>query len=158
MGSVHGTGKTDVQQQIGEKVTRLLAGAKLRLTRHRRDILRLLWEKHGPFSVQEILRWMGPDACDPVTVYRVLESFVRTRLARRCDFSDGIARYELAAGDGHHHHLVCTGCRRVEELDIKECPTQKLERSARARGYTKVDHSLEIFGLCPRCQTTAVAP
>jgi len=101
---------------------------------------------------------MGPEACDPVTVYRVLESFAQARLVRRCDFADGIARYERATGDAHHHHLVCTGCRHVEELDIKDCPTQKLERSARARGYTQVDHSLELFGLCPRCKATAARP
>jgi len=80
-------------------------------------------------------------------------SVEKTRLVRRCDFSDGIARYELATGDNHHHHLVCTGCKRVEDLDLADCPTQKLERSARARGYAEVEHTLEIFGLCPRCQT-----
>jgi len=145
----------ETQQRIDHKVRTLLASAKLRNTRQRSEILALLVEKPGPFSTQEIRSLIGQKSCDPVTIYRVLENFERARIVRRCDFSDGIGRYELAVGNKHHHHLVCTGCRRVEDLDIRDCPTQKLERSARARGYAEVDHSLEIFGLCPHCQTIA---
>lgn len=146
---------SEVQQNINDKVRVLLASAKLRHTRQRREILGLLVEKPGPFSTQEIRSLIGPTACDPVTIYRVLENFEKAHLVRRCDFADGVRRYDLAAGDKHHHHLVCTGCRRVEDLDVTDCPTQKLERSARARGYVEVEHSLEIFGLCPRCQALA---
>ena len=143
----------ETQQKIDHKVQTLLADAKLRHTRQRREILALLVEKPGPFSIQDIRSLIGQEACDPVTIYRVLENFERARIVRRCNFSDGVGRYELAAGDKHHHHLVCTGCQRVEDLDSADCPTQKLERSARARGYAEVEHSLEIFGLCPHCQT-----
>jgi Fe2+ or Zn2+ uptake regulation protein len=151
------TKNPETQQRIDDKVRTLLASAKLRHTRQRSEILGLLVEKSGPFSTQEIRSLIGRAACDPVTIYRVLENFEKARIVRRCDFSDGVGRYELAAGDKHHHHLVCTGCRRVEDLDITDCPTQKLERSARARGYAEVDHSLEIFGLCPRCQSVATS-
>jgi len=150
------------RKQAGDRtadtVQQLLVAAGLKLTRQRRDILRLLLEKHGPFSAPELLQALGPGGCDPVTVYRILESFEAARLVRRCDFGDGTARFEAALGARHHHHLVCTGCQEVEDLDLEECPTKALERSARARGYSQIEHSLELFGLCPRCRTSEKAP
>ena len=85
-------------REAGERVDELLAKAGLRHTRQRREILQLLLEKHGPFSAQDVMREIGERSCDPVTVYRVLETLAAARLARRCDFSDGIARFEGAVG------------------------------------------------------------
>ena len=107
--------------------------------------------EHGPFDVQQILGRMSAGVCDPVTVYRCLETFEHARLVRRCDFSDGVVRYELI-GDDHHHHLICRSCGKVEELEIDVHHLHSLERAAETRGYAGVAHSLEFFGICPDCQ------
>ena len=53
--------------------------------------------------------------------------------------------------DGHHHHLMCTRCSDIVELD--ECFSEDLQQKiAAASGYAKVTHRLEFFGVCPRCQ------
>jgi Fur family ferric uptake transcriptional regulator len=74
-------------------------------------------------------------------------------IVKRFDFGDGVARFELLAegDDGHHHHLVCTNCSDIVELE--ECFPEALEKSIASRsGFKFVTHKLEFFGLCPRCQ------
>jgi Fur family ferric uptake transcriptional regulator len=66
---------------------------------------------------------------------------------------EGAARFELLGegDDGHHHHLVCTRCSDIVELE--ECFSEELQKKiATASGYAKVTHRLEFFGVCPRCQ------
>ena len=74
-------------------------------------------------------------------------------MVKRFDFGDGIARYELVAAgdDGHHHHLICTRCADVVELE--DCFPIELEKTIAARnGFKSITHKLEFFGLCPECQ------
>jgi Fur family ferric uptake transcriptional regulator len=74
-------------------------------------------------------------------------------MVKRFDFGDGAARFELVGegDDGHHHHLVCTRCAEVVEID--ECFSGEIEsRIAAANGFKSVTHKLEFFGICPECQ------
>ena len=49
------------------------------------------------------------------SVYRVLDSLLESGLVQRVDVGDGVARYEpVRTSEEHHHHLVCTGCGKVE--------------------------------------------
>lgn len=93
---------------------------------------------------------MGAGECDLVTVYRNLTALEEVDLVRRCDFGDGAYRYEFNTGEHHHHHIICRTCHAVETLE--QCMADGLERLARQMGYAKVTHTLEIFGVCARCQ------
>ena len=65
---------------------------------------------------------------------------------------DGTMRHELRADDAHHHHyLICRSCHKVEPVD--DCVVGRLEEELAAkRGYTAIGHSLQLTGVCPRCQ------
>jgi Fe2+ or Zn2+ uptake regulation protein len=93
---------------------------------------------------------IGTGECDLVTVYRCLTTMEEMNLVRRCDFGDGSYRYEFNTGEHHHHHIICRQCHSVETLDL--CVADGLERMARQMGYGNVTHTLEIFGVCPKCQ------
>lgn len=121
----------------------------LRVTAPRLAMLAILTTEHGPFGAEELHRRMGRKGCDVVTVYRSLQAMEGIGLLRRCDFGDGTYRYEFNAGEHHHHHIICRVCRSVETLDF--CVADSLERLARSKGYRNVTHTLEIFGVCPRC-------
>jgi Fur family ferric uptake transcriptional regulator len=128
-----------------------LRKSKLRVTEPRVAILKALLEKHGPFTVEEIHRNVTKKVCDLATIYRSLGSLEKTGIIRRCEFGDGTARYELAAReDHHHHHLICKICKKIEVLD--DCELEEIDRFALKRGYTQVSHSLEFFGVCPKCR------
>ena len=119
-----------------------------RITEPRRAILDILTREHGPFTVEEIHQRMTGG--DLVTVYRSLAAMDELNLVRRCDFGDGAYRYEFNTGEHHHHHIICRTCRSVETLDF--CVAESLERFARQLGYANVTHTLEVFGICVRCQ------
>lgn len=121
-----------------------------RITKPRRALLAVLTREHGPFTAEELHSRLEDGVCDLVTVYRCLAALEEIRLVRRCDFGDGSYRYEFDSGDHHHHHVVCRGCRSVQTLDL--CVADSLERIVRQMGYSNVNHTLEIFGLCPKCQ------
>lgn len=122
----------------------------LKQTAPRKAILIALAEKHGPFTAEEIHKLVTKNVCDQATIYRALIQLAEASLLRRCDFGDGIARFEIAHGDHHHHHIVCNTCKRVEVVDDEEI--EKIDRFARRKGFANVSHILEFFGTCPRCQ------
>ena len=120
-----------------------------RVTEPRKAILALLTREHGPFTIEEIHQRMK-GAGDLVTVYRSLAAMEEINVVRRCDFGDGAYRYEFNTGEHHHHHIICRVCRSVRVLEF--CVADGLERMARQLGYANVTHTLEIFGVCKKCQ------
>jgi len=104
-------------------------------------------------STQELFRGLKVKGCDLATVYRALHVLEKLGMVKRFDLGDGVARFELlgAGDDGHHHHLVCTNC--AEVVEIEECETAEFEaRIAAQSGFASVTHKLEFFGVCPACQ------
>jgi Fur family ferric uptake transcriptional regulator len=109
-------------------------------------------EQHAhPLAIREIFDLLPGHVCDLATVYRSMHLLQEHELVRKVEFGDGSARYELIrAGNDHHHHLVCTHCREIVELD--ECFPKELEDAiARRSGFRAVTHRLEFFGICPKC-------
>jgi Fur family ferric uptake transcriptional regulator len=121
-----------------------------RVTGPRKAILTILIAEHGPFSAEDLHRKLPAGECDLVTVYRSLTAMEDLDVVRRCDFGDGTYRYEINLADHHHHHIICRTCREVQVMDI--CVADPLERMARQLGYENVTHTLEIFGVCPKCR------
>lgn len=147
--SHEGHGDHCAETQLAESLA-VLKGAGHRITAPRRALLELLQREHGPFSAEELHRRLPAGLCDPVTVYRCLATLEETGLVRRCDFGDGVYRYEFNTGEHHHHHIICRGCASVKTLDV--CFADGLERMVRQMGYSNVTHTLEIFGTCVECQ------
>jgi Fur family ferric uptake transcriptional regulator len=137
------------EHQLELAVERMRANGQ-RVTGPRKAIVSMLIAEHGPFSAEEIFRKLPHGECDLVTVYRCLSAMEELDVVRRCDFGDGTYRYEINLSDHHHHHIVCRSCRQVQVIDL--CVADALERIARQMGYAHVTHTLEIFGICPRCQ------
>ena len=124
-----------------------------KVTGQRQAILELLRHRARPLSIREIFSELHDGACDLATVYRAMHLLESMGMVKRFDFGDGAARFELLPeGDiGHHHHLVCTRCAALVELD--ECfPDELEERIAARNGFKAVTHRLDFFGICPRCQ------
>ena len=85
------------------------------------------------------------------TVYRVLTQFEQAGLLIRHHFESGKAVFELNQG-GHHDHLVCLQCGRVEEFLDAEIERRQI-KVAKERGFTIHEHSLHIYADCtkPNC-------
>ena len=124
-----------------------------RVTIPRQAILDILRTRRSPMTIKEIHKALAPGDCDLATVYRSMHLLERVGIVKRFDLGEGAARFELLSegDDGHHHHLMCTRCSDIVELE--ECFSEDLQQKiATASGYAKVTHRLEFFGVCPRCQ------
>lgn len=144
-----------IQQPLTELTERLRRGAR-KITGPRQAILDVLRKHQHPLSNKEIHAALGGETCDLATVYRNLHTLEDMGLVRRFDLGDGVARFELLDenDDGHHHHLVCTACSAI--VEIEDCVPAELEqRIAERHGFRNISHRLEFFGLCPKCSHAA---
>ncbi len=80
------------------------------------------------------------------TVYRVLTQFESAGLVRRRHFEGGYSVFELSQ-EGHHDHIVCVNCGRVEEFYDETIERRQLEL-AQTKGFTLDRHALTIYGQC----------
>ncbi len=98
-------------------------------------------------DVYKILLKEGTDT-GLATVYRVLTQFEQAGLLVRHHFESGKAVYELNQG-GHHDHLVCLQCGRVEEFYDKAIEKRQIA-VAKERGFAIHEHSLHIYAECTK--------
>ncbi len=87
------------------------------------------------------------------TVYRALQALASDGQIDVIIADEGEARYRLCSR-GHHHHLVCRGCGTTVEV---AGPTVErwAARVATEHGFSDPEHTIEISGLCPTCQSAA---
>ena len=83
------------------------------------------------------------------TVYRTLASMATAGENDTLRTDDGEAVYRKCS-TGHHHHLVCRECGRTVEIE-GPAVERWADTVAADHGYTQVEHTLEVFGVCPSC-------
>lgn len=126
-----------------------------RLTNGRAELLGVLTAAPGPLTIAEIL-----DECPGLaqsSAYRNLVVLESAGVVHRVVTRDGFARYELTEDlTGHHHHLVCEACGRVEDLAAAAGLERALERAVtdahERHGFEVAEHRLDLFGRCADCR------
>lgn len=140
----------------------------MRNTRQKDAIVEALRANTEFMSAQQLHQILEEDGhhIGLATVYRQLNALVDNGLAdtvrldgqqlfRLCGEElgcqeDGMLLHSPRPIHHHHHHLVCTSCGTTVEIDP---PSEDwLRQAAAAHGFTLESHTLELFGLCPKCQ------
>ncbi|OGD10011.1 hypothetical protein A2397_01045 [Candidatus Amesbacteria bacterium RIFOXYB1_FULL_44_23] len=121
---------------------------KYRLTQTRSQLLKLLKNTPLPVSAEDLLQKVP---VNKTTIYRQLTSMVAQGLIKPVLFTDRTLRYESADRD-HHHHLICTNCKKIIDISFPENIEQTAQTSASAQKFKINTHHLEFFGLCQNCQ------
>lgn len=124
-----------------------------RLTRARRAIVHVFVNRKAPLTVPEVQSLLGKKRImvNRTTVYREVDFLTTEGVVREIYLGDGITRYELRPYR-HHHHLVCLSCRSIECVDLEGCLEDEEKRISKESAFKILNHSLEFFGLCERCQ------
>lgn len=129
-----------------------LADDGTRTTKLRRAVLSILDEHKKPLSMVEIRKELKKKkvAVHRVSQEREISKLVEWTILQPVYFQDSVPRYELAH-HGHHHHVVCTQCNAVADVELsRELHTEE-KRVADRTGFKVYAHSLEFFGLCKTC-------
>jgi len=128
-----------------------LKDSGLKATLPRRKVLELFEQsKVRHLSAEDVYKSLMAEGIDIglATVYRVLTQFEQAGLLSRQHFEAGKAVFELNQG-GHHDHLVCLQCGRVEEFYDAEIE-QRQSEVARQRGFELRGHSLALYADCTK--------
>jgi Fur family ferric uptake transcriptional regulator len=126
-----------------------LKDSGLKATLPRRKILELFESsKVRHLSAEDVYKALMAEGIDVglATVYRVLTQFEQAGLLSRQHFETGKAVFELNQG-GHHDHLVCLQCGRVEEFYDSHIERRQIE-VALQRGFQLHGHSLALYADC----------
>ena len=84
-------------------------------------------------------------------VHGVLAAFSQAGLLRRIEPAYSPALYERRVDD-NHHHIVCSACGAVEDVDCTVGHSPCLVPSS-ASGFQVQSAEVNFWGLCPNCQT-----
>ena len=88
------------------------------------------------------------------TVYRNLQTLAETGAVDQVRSAEGEILYRACERQEHHHHIVCRRCGYAVEIAGGELEAWISGVSA-AHGFTGVEHTAELFGLCASCSAGA---
>jgi len=121
----------------------------LRVTSQRVIVHRALQELDRHVTAEELLDAVSqrlPSVSLP-TIYATLELLEQLGMVRRVQRS-GTTLFDPRTD--LHHHLVCTICGSIEDLD-SELETKPLERAAGKHGFAPERIEAVVHGRCARC-------
>ena len=151
---VSGMETADRQAWIDETVERLLAKG-MRNGGARRAVIELLAEQNCCVTAQEIfdlLRASGRSV-GIASIYRILDLLTAEGAVQRIELGSGTAHYEAVSQAGHHHHLVCDSCGRVEAFEDRALE-RALTRVEDESGFAVAAHDVVLHGSCGDCSTS----
>ncbi|MGW4027325.1 Fur family transcriptional regulator [Streptomyces sp. NPDC005009] len=132
--------------------------AAWRPTRKREAVLSALQDCGGFTSAQKLHEALEADGVTIglTTVYRTLHALDRSGRVDVVREKTGGRLYRPRPTDGHRHYLVCRDCglSTAVEADAVE---RWAEDVAETMGFTEVEHTVELTGVCGRCHVTATA-
>lgn len=138
---------------VGSSRERLRA-AGLRATAPRTAVLD--WLSNNPHSTAEQVAGAVRQDLGSVStqaVYDVLHACTAAGLLRRIEPAGHPARFESRTAD-NHHHLVCRGCGRTEDVDCVQGSAPCLTPSSTS-GYSIDEAEIVFWGQCPDCKSAA---
>ena len=128
-----------------------LRGAGLKVTRGRVAVLdALAGLPHA--DAETVFRAVLPElpGTSIQNVHNVLGDLTAAGLLRRIEPAGSAARYERRTGD-NHHHVVCSSCGAVADVDCVVGHAPCLHPSE-AGGYAVHTAEVTFWGVCPSCQ------
>ena len=124
----------------------------LKSTQQRDVIVDLFLRSSGHISIDDLLtkvRRKNP-SIGYATVYRTMKLLTDAGIAASRQFGDGQTRFEIADGDGHHDHLICTQCGLILEFENDAIERLQEEMAENLGGFVLSRHKLELYGVCPK--------
>lgn len=129
-----------------------LFNAGVRPTRQRLRVLEELAREPHDATAQQLFQRLR-SAGEPIglaTVYRTLGMLAEHGILDALTHIPGETCYRFCS-ETHHHHVVCSGCHRVVELE--GCRAGGWIHAAAAQvGFQATSHHVEIVGVCADCR------
>jgi Fur family transcriptional regulator, peroxide stress response regulator len=129
----------------------LCAARGITVTHQRQVLFEVLKSMPGHPSPEEVYARMKKriPSISLATVYKNIHLFFDSGIFREVSLHHGSLRVEL--NSRAHHHLVCTVCKSISDIDESEIgPLQK--PAVLPGGFLAERFSIDILGRCSACQ------
>lgn len=125
--------------------------AGVAVTHQRQVIYETIRALHGHPSPEEVYARVKAKipSVSLATVYKNIHLFIESRVFSKVSLHHGSLRVETNAKP--HHHLVCTSCKSITDIDASELGL--VSRAKRLRGgFLAQRYAVDVLGLCADCQ------
>lgn len=112
------------------------------------ETLRAMQGHPSPEEVYERVKTMIPSV-SLATIYKNIHLFIESGVFSEVSLHHGSLRVETNAE--LHHHLVCTSCKSITDIDAAELGFKSKARKLRG-GFLAQRYAVDVLGLCVNCQ------
>ena len=130
-----------------------------RFTGLRRQVLELVWAEHKPAKAYDLLATLSSirSGVAPTTVYRTLDFLQERGLVHKIESLNAYVGCSQPDTEHNGHFLICEACSEIKEIENSEVSSW-LERAAQAENFKIRSETVELMGLCFRCQPEKEKP
>jgi Fur family transcriptional regulator, peroxide stress response regulator len=140
-----------VKQASSISFRQLCAEHGIAVTHQRQVLYEVMREMNGHPSPEEVYARVKRKipSISLATVYKNIHLFVESGVFRKMSMHHGSVRVEM--NDEAHHHLVCSKCKAIADIDEEALGTL-LKRKKLADGFLVERYAVDVIGLCAKCQ------
>ncbi len=137
-----------------EELKTIIKDKGMKYTEQRALILQILLNIDEHLNAEDIHAIIQKDNPEQnigiATIYRTLKFLEEVKLISSISFGTDGKKYERNTKK-HHDHLICTSCNTIIEF-LDEDIELKQEQIAKNNEFIMQNHSMQIYGLCKKCQ------
>ena len=130
----------------------ILSNHKVSITNPRILVVEALLETKNPVTIEE-LQVILKNKVAKSTLYRVLNDLKKINILNEFTSPDNTTVIELSLEDDiHHHHLFCSDCGEVIDVELSEefetLLSKEIKKIETKFNFAIEDHRVEMFGQC----------
>ena len=131
---------------------KILSDNNVSITHPRILVLEALLDNKSPITVDELLTKLENQVAKS-TLYRVLSDLKKINILQEFTNLENQSVVELLLDtDSHHHHLFCSDCGEIIDVEManefEEKLSKEIKRIEKKFNFIIEDHRLELFGKC----------
>ena len=131
---------------------KILSDNNVSITNPRILVLEALLDNKSPITVDELLTKLENQVAKS-TLYRVLSDLKKINILQEFTNLENQSVVELLLDtDSHHHHLFCSDCGEIIDVEManefEEKLSKEIKRIEKKFNFVIEDHRLELFGKC----------
>lgn len=131
---------------------RLCAERGIAVTQQRQVLYETMQAMEGHPSPEEVYAQMKLriPSVSLATVYKNIHLFVASGVFREMSMHHGTLRVEMNREE--HHHMVCSVCRSICDLEDKDLTLELPREPKMAGGFLVERYAVDVIGVCAACQ------
>ena len=131
---------------------KILSDNNVSITNPRILVLEALLDNKSPMTVDELITKLENQVAKS-TLYRVLSDLKKINILQEFTNLENQSVVELLLDtDSHHHHLFCSDCGEIIDVEManefEEKLSKEIKRIEKKFNFIIEDHRLELFGRC----------